>query len=314
MFNTKRWVDLCEQTYGYESCVKRGKNCDIFFVKVINDVGTYIVAPPFGDCLSLEPGQFPDLENFSKSFPELAIRLKFCATVDPKIDNVVVEDAGCVHEIEYDSYDDWYRNKIKCKFRNQVNQGARSGLRVRVSREEQDIVSFWEMHAELRTKKFSEIPQPRQFFINIQKAYFEEDKGFLIGAYDRNSKLVAGIVVLLEGQIAYYKFAASQSDFLTLRPNNLLLDRLIAYLDDRDVRKLNLGYTGSSDQYAGLRKYKLSAGAIEIRRHILKTHPCASLNMGWVDGINRQVMEFIGRSPSLGEIDQFSQKCYRYFV
>ena len=38
----------------------------------------------------------------------------------------------------------------------------------------------------------------------IHKAYFEEDKGFLIGAYNKNSSLVAGIVVLLEEQIAYH--------------------------------------------------------------------------------------------------------------
>jgi hypothetical protein len=314
MFNTKRWVDLCEQTYGYESCVKRGENCDIFYAKVISDVGTYIIAPPFGDCLSLEPRYFADLEKFSTSFPDAALRLKFCSKVDPKIDNVVLEDGGCIHEIEYDSYDDWYRNKIKCKFRNQVNQGAASGLRVIISKEQKDIVSFWEIHAELRTKKFGEIPQPRKFFLNIHKTYFEESKGFLIGAYDQSSKLVAGVVVLLEDQIAYYKFAASQSAFLNLRPNNLLIDRLISHLDERGVRKLNLGYTGSSDRYRGLRKYKLSAGAIEIPRHILKTHHYASLNLERVDGINKQVLEFISRSPSLREIDLFSEKCYRYFV
>lgn len=314
MFNTKRWVDLCEQTYGYESCVERGQKCDIFYAKVVNDVGTYIVAPPFGDCISLEPTHFPDLERFTTSLPDLAVRLKICSKVDPIIDNVIVEDGGFVHAIEYDSYDDWNRNKIKCKFRNQVNQGARSGLSVRVSREKEDIVSFWETHAQLRAKKFGEIPQPRQFFLNIHKAYFEEDKGFLIGAYDRNSNLVAGIVVLLEEQIAYYKFAASQPSFLGLRPNNLLIDRLIAHLDEVGVRKLNLGYTGSSDQYKGLRKYKLSAGATERPRRILKTHRYTSLNMGKVDEINCQVLEFTSRSPSMVEVDRFSEKCYSYFV
>ena len=314
MFNTKRWVDLCEQTYGYESCVKHGKNCDIYYAKIINDVGTYIVVPPFGDCISFESKHFPDLERFTASLPDLAIQLKICSKVNPEINDVIAEDRGFVHAIEYDSYDDWNRNRIKCKFRNQVNQGARSGLHVRVSIEKEDIVSFWEMHAELRTKKFGEIPQPRQFFLNIHKSYFAEDKGFLIGAYDQNSSLAAGIVVLLEGEIAYYKFAASQPAFLTLRPNNLLIDRLIAHLDERNVKKLNLGYTGSSDQYAGLRKYKLSAGAIEVPRHILKTYPYASLNLERVDDINKQVLDFIRRSPSIGEIDQFSEKCYSYFV
>ena len=104
MFNTKRWVDLCEQTYGYESCVKRGDKCDLFYAKVINDVGTYIVVPPFGDCIFLEPRDFPDLERFISSLPDLAIQLKICSKVEPKIDNVVVEDGGFIHAIEYDSY------------------------------------------------------------------------------------------------------------------------------------------------------------------------------------------------------------------
>ena len=38
------------------------------------------------------------------------------------------------------------------------------------------------------------------------------------------------------------------------------------------------------------------------------------LNMERVDYINRQVLDFIGQSPSIKEVDQFSEKCYSYFV
>ena len=155
-------------------------------------------------------------------------------------------------------------------------------------------------------KKFGEVPQPREFFLNLHRIYLINDRGFLINAYDSNSNLVAGIMVLVEGDTAYYKFAASKLSALSMRPNNFLLDHLIAHLGELGIGKLNLGYTGSSLSYSGLRKYKLSAGANEYPRYSVTTRNFNLVNSEHIQSINRQVSTLIKENAELDEVYEYS--------
>jgi hypothetical protein len=314
MFNTQRWVDLSERSYGYKGHVEQGQYLDLHLIKVKNEIGSYTVAPSFGDFIHVTKYQMQDIEKFARENPESALRIKVCCDIKPVSREFNVDDAGFVHELEFESYEDWRRNNIKCKFRNQINQGMRSGLVARISTDFDDLVSFWELHARLRVAKFRELPQPKQFFVELHKLYIEQELGFIISAYDGVDNLVAGIVVLIEGDTAYYKYAASRLDSLKLRPNNYLFDRLIFHLNELKIRKLNLGYTGASVEYGGLRKYKLSAGASESSRYILTTAAYSALNLSRIDQLNEIVGEFINQDPSLTEVDAFSQCFYKNFI
>ena len=314
MFNTQRWVNLSERSYGYKGHVEQGQYLDLHLIKVENDIGSYTVAPSFGDFIYITKNQIQDIENFARESPESALRFKVCCDVKPVSRQFNVDDAGFVHQLEFESYEDWRRNNIKCKFRNQINQGMRSGLATRISTDFDELVSFWKLHAQLRVIKFRELPQPKQFFVALHKLYLEQELGFVISAYDRDDNLVAGIVVLIEGDTAFYKYAASRLDSLKLRPNNYLLDRLIFHLSELNIRKLNLGYTGASAEYSGLRKYKLSAGASESPRYILTTAAYSALNLSRISELNEIVGEFINQEPSLTEVDAFSQRFYKHFI
>lgn len=314
MFQTSAWATLSEIVYGFELQPCKGEIQDVIFAKVSNDVGKYLVAPVFGDFVTLTPDYCENLAKLVVLAPEVPIRIKALSEKRPAIPGFIVEDSGFVHELQFTSYPEWRSDQIKCKFRNQVGQGARSGLTARVGRKEVDIVKFWEMHAALRVAKFSEIPQPRDFFIQICRSFFSSDRGFMLGGYDRQSQLIAGIVVLLDGDTAYYKFAASAPEALKLRPNNFLIAELIAYLDKIGIRKINFGFTGSGEAYAGLRKYKLSTGASEVPRYTLKTSSFLDLDMSPVATTNRAIAEFLKTDPTLDQIDQFSNQHYRNFA
>ena len=314
MFNTQRWLNLSERSYGYKSHVEQGQYLDLHLINVKNDIGSYMVAPSFGDFIYVTNNQIQDIENFAGENSENALRIKVCCDVKPVSRQFNVDDAGFVHQLEFESYEDWRRNNIKCKFRNQINQGMRSGLVTRISTDFDELVSFWKLHAQLRVTKFRELPQPKQFFVELHKLYLEQELGFIISAYDNVDNLVAGIVVLIEGDTAYYKYAASRLDSLKLRPNNYLLDRLIFHLSELNIRKLNLGYTGASVEYGGLRKYKLSAGASESPRYVLTTAAYRALNLSRIDELNDIVGEFINQEPSLTEVDAFSQRFYKHFI
>ena len=139
------------------------------------------------------------------------------------------------------------------------------------------------------------------------------NKGAIAGIYD-GKDLVAGILFLIHNGVGYYKFNASLQQYLKHRPNNHLLDFLIKYLSQNNIFILNLGYTGDSNNYSGLRRFKMSAGAHEYSRHILKSAGWNDLNLRYIDEINKMVVSFIQSNPSYDNIDEFSNKYYKYFV
>ena len=314
MFNSERWTLLVEQAYGYKSVVIDNFTPALFYSEVTNEMGEYAVAPPFGDFIWLTIDQLSALSRFAGRHRDWAIRLKVCANVIPTEKHFITEPSGYVHQINYTSYDEWSEALITCKFRNQVNQGRRNGLAVNVSRDESAILDFWKMHANLRVAKFGEIPQPKAFFLHLHRMYLREDLGFVINACDKSGNLIAGIIVLVDNGTAYYKFAASISAALALRPNNLLFDRLIAYLDEIGIKKVNLGFTGGTTEYNGLRKFKLSAGAEESQRYTMRTGRYESLKFPEIGEINRKVIDLINGKPTLEAVDQFSERHYKYFV
>ena len=55
MFQTLAWAKLSEIVYGFELQPCKGEIQDVIFAKVSNDVGKYLVAPVFGDFVTLTP-------------------------------------------------------------------------------------------------------------------------------------------------------------------------------------------------------------------------------------------------------------------
>ena len=137
--------------------------------------------------------------------------------------------------------------------------------------------------------------------------------GGVVGAF-YNGKLVAGILYINFKNTCYYKFNASLPEFLHTRPNNHLIAYLISYLDKIGIDKLNLGYTGSSTTYDGLRKFKLSSGAKEYKRFLWKAGNWSMINTEFIESINSKVKSFIAKEQSFDDINNFSLKYYKYFI
>jgi len=314
MFNTKEWSKLTESTYGYPTQVYKEKNFKIYYSFVKNEIGEYFVSPSFGDFISVDHEALKVIEQWSSEFPEIPIRVKVCCEIVPEMQKFLIKPSGFIHQIEFNSYDDWYENIVTYRFKRNIKVAKKNDLRVEIERDKKAVKRFWEMHANLRLQKFKEIPQPWPYFENIYDIFFKIDRGFIISAYDRDNILIAGILVLLYKDVAYYKFNASVLDKLSLRPNNLLIDRLIHYLSNINFRKLNLGFSGSSAEYEGLRTYKLSTGAKEFRRYTLTTPSFDLLDRSLIGRINRDVQALIDANPSIDEVDKFSRQYYKYFI
>ena len=293
MFNSESWSKLSEQAYGYKTEKFSYNGFDIFYSHVKNDIGEYLIAPSFGDFISVDKDNFESLDQFVESNSCAANKIKVCSETRPDLHNYEVVESGFIHQVEYNSYGEWRDDIIKCKFRNQIIQPEKKGIQVEILSDKESLHKFYNMHAVLRMNKFNEIPQPWKYFECIYDKYFAQNKGFVIHAYDPEGNLIAGILFIIDGGIAYYKFSASYLEALQYRPNNLLMDRLIQYCDEKGIKKLNLGFTGSSKAYQGLRRYKLHAGASEYPRYSLETPSYSKLNTEKIDEINKQVAELI---------------------
>jgi len=67
MFNSESWSKLSEQAYGYKTEKFSYNGFDIFYSHVKNDIGEYLIAPSFGDFISVDKDNFESLDQFVES-------------------------------------------------------------------------------------------------------------------------------------------------------------------------------------------------------------------------------------------------------
>jgi Acetyltransferase (GNAT) domain len=314
MFNTPEWSKITEDTYGYLGRVFESNGFKICYSVVENEIGKYLIAPSFGDFIALEKDGLLTVEKWVSACGPTTVSLKVCCAFKPIVPGLITSPNGFIHQIEYDSYLKWYEEIVTPRFKRNIKKGLKSNLTIKIEKTSEAVRRFWEMHAVLRQTKFKEIPQPWAYFNNIYEIFFKSGQGFIFGVYSSKDDFIAGILVIIHNGTAYYKFNASNLNHLGVRPNNFLIDRLIHYLDGLNVKKLNLGYTGSSNSYEGLRVYKTSAGAIEYSRFTMRTPTFEDIDRSHISEINEEVQRLISRNSSLDEVDQFSTQHYKYFI
>jgi hypothetical protein len=314
MFNTPEWCQITCDTYGYPGKVFKSNGFKIYYSHIKNRIGEYFIAPSFGDFIFFDNNGIIALKKWLIACAPVPVSIKICSPFYSELPGLINTNSGYVHQIEYDSYLSWYNELLTQRFKRNIKKGIKSNLKIKIERTPEAVRKFWEMHALLRQRKFQEIPQPWEYFRNIYKIFFPSEQGFVFNAYTPTDKFIAGILVIIHEGTAYYKFNVSDLNQLETRPNNLLIDRLIYYLDSISIKKLNLGYTGDSSSYEGLRTYKLSTGAKEYDRFLLRTPNYTELDRSLIKVINNDVRALIDSKPSLDEVDRFSMENYKYFI
>ena len=143
--------------------------------------------------------------------------------------------------------------------RRAIRKAERSTLSVEISREENAIEQFFQLHARTR-RRHGIPPQPRAFFRNIYKHIIQRGLGFVVLAYV-DARPIAAAVFFHFGKRALFKFGASDERYQAHRPNNLLMWEGIKTCTELGLTTLHLGRTDVGQE--GLRRFKLSLGAEE---------------------------------------------------
>jgi hypothetical protein len=144
--------------------------------------------------------------------------------------------------------------------RRAVRTAEKEGVTIRAAVNEEDVRSFYELHLQVRKYKYRLLAQPFRFFESLWKHFLRDGRGFLLLASVDN-RVIAGTMFLRWKETLYYKFNASLPEYLSKRPNDLIVWQAI-------IRAKQEGYTsldfGLSDwEQEGLIRFKRKFGSTE---------------------------------------------------
>ena len=268
LFHSPQWMGAVQDTYGFrffasvleEEGVPAG---GVVWSETSNLLGARCVTLPFSDfCDVLAPtpaearilaesvetrGRPWTLRTLSRNVPE--VNCPVAHTSSYKWQGI---------ELSADTSALW--ENLASMAQRGVRKAERSGVEVRHATDKRELREWYLLHLNLRRSKYGLLAQPYAFFENIWDAFVERGQGFLLVAVYAG-QTIAGTLYLHWKDTCYYKFNASDTEHLSLRPNNLLLWRGIVEAKERGFKLLDLGR--SNAQQEGLVGFKRTFGATE---------------------------------------------------
>jgi CelD/BcsL family acetyltransferase involved in cellulose biosynthesis len=157
--------------------------------------------------------------------------------------------------------------------RRNINIAHRNGVIVEVSDSLDALRTYHRLHVALRKYKYRLLAQPFTFFERLWEEFSARDGIATLLAY-ADGEPIAGAVYLLWNGVAYYKFAASRADRLTLRPNDALAWAAMRWATERGMHRLDWGLS-DLDQ-PGLVSFKRKFASDERRIVSLVSEPPAT--------------------------------------
>lgn len=263
LFSSQKWLEVLQKEYCFEFYYLRlyrtNRNIHIPFSIVKNLKGSQLISLPFSDYINtdyIDKKDYLLLVNYLKrKYPTLPITLK--TSYDDSLGAGQIIRKALYHTIDLSD-----KSKYSDAFERGLKKARRQSLAVVHYNTEEGLRIFYKLYTDLRISKFNSIPQPFSFFKTIFNVFISKGFGEIIHIMYQGQS-IAALIALKNGKTLYYKFGASDGDKLYLRPNNLLFDYLIKYARNNNFRTLDLGLSGTSNSYAGLRRFKEGMGGLK---------------------------------------------------
>jgi CelD/BcsL family acetyltransferase involved in cellulose biosynthesis len=164
------------------------------------------------------------------------------------------------HGTPVDADPDNLRGRIAPQARRNLATAARSGVKVDVRDDLDAVRAMHRLHVRLRKAKYRLLAQPVAFFERIWSEFAPE--GGCVTLLARvDEQVIAGAIFLQWAGVLYYKFGASASEHLRLRPNDAIYWAAIRYAAERGLRLVDWGL--SDRDQPGLVAYKRKWASVE---------------------------------------------------
>lgn len=271
----QEWLDLIAQLYGYTVIPLTTKNaageysgflplCDMHSPLT----GRRLVALPFSDftpLLAKDESSAHDLidqalrlaRQHRAKYLELRSGTNAVLAKRPELveENLYVSwqlplaaDAGAA----------W--SALRKPVQRQIKKSQGSGVQVRIAENREDMLHFYRLHLQTRSKKHGMPAQPRRFFFDLWDAFAANDAMQLLLA-EHEGNVIASMVLFASGSTVRYAYGASDEQSLRLAPNNLLMWKAITWGCSRGYKTLDMGRTSCDNE--GLMEFKRRWGAVQ---------------------------------------------------
>lgn len=150
--------------------------------------------------------------------------------------------------------------KLRKPVQHQVKKSQKLGVQVRIALQREDMLQYYQLHLQTRTRKHGMPAQPLSYFLSLWDAFAASGTLNVLLA-EHQGIVIAGMIVLASGTIMRYAYGASDERFLHLAPNNLLMWTAIKLACERGYATFDMGRTARDNE--GLMEFKRRWGAIE---------------------------------------------------
>lgn len=235
-----------------------------------------IAAPPFSDyCdpIVTDVGQWAELiEPLLKEECPVSVR---CLHNEVPIAaggfNVVNQAAWHGLDLAADLDDIWAG--IDGSARRAIRKAGKQGVEVRPAVDVRELRAFFDLHLRIRKYKYRLLAQPFALFENLWDEFVAAGNGSVRLAF-HEGRIVGGVFFLEWKDRLYYKFNASDPDFVDLRPNDAIIWSAVQAAKAGDLRRLDFGLSDTEQE--GLVRYKRKYASDEKMITFLRyEHPSA---------------------------------------
>lgn len=271
IFHHPAWINLLAECYGYHPfivavCDAAGEIKAGLPMMEVNSLltGRRWVSLPFTDhCIPLHDNVeslaqlMKGLVYLSKNnqIPKVELRWEY-----PAHPAIHAYSDYVLHTAELASDAESVFCRIHSMHRRNIKTAEKRGVYIQRGTSQKDLDAFYHLHLHTRRRQGTPV-QPKKFFDLLRTDLLEQGLGFILLAY-KDTECLAASIFLYWQQTLTYKYGASSSDSLDLRPNNLLFWTAMRWGCENGYAVFDLGRTDPAN--TGLRAFKTKWAAAEI--------------------------------------------------
>ncbi len=283
---SKPWLDLVKRVYGYKVfyLTTTGTDGPVTGVLPLCSVrtplgGRHLAALPFSDLCPLlitDPAIARGLidQAIYLAHQQGAAYLELRAGAEEILtarEDLAAQDLYLRYWLPLDGDPATLWRGLAPSMRKKVNKARRLGVRMRMASSREDMLHFYRLHLQTRSRKHGMPAQPKSFFLGLWDA-FAAAGAIQIFLAEYEGLVIAADIVLTAGASANAVYEASDERYLHLAPNNLLVWSVIEWACIQGHRALDLGRTARDNH--GLMEFKRHLGAVaEPLTYYYHPHP-----------------------------------------
>tara|TARA_B100001287_G_scaffold72444_1_gene60068 strand:- start:380 stop:1426 length:1047 start_codon:yes stop_codon:yes gene_type:complete len=212
------------------------------------------------------------------NFGQFTIQPGWSILESPQIFNKIAKKIG----FKLDDKNNWHSLNIKLNKSNDeilskfssnhkrsIKKAYKKGITTKLITEKNDIESLSEIYKLMcqNRKIISPLNDPKKTFIEINNFITNLNMGFILGVFDNKKNLLGGIIIVFQGNTAFYYFGAASPKFKKLPVLHIAFFEAIKISKDNGLSVFDFGgYSKKGEkQMIGINRFKDGFRGSEIK-------------------------------------------------